>query len=78
VTGEAALDAVVPVRLTEQYLRLWPHAERATIPHTGHLGLITRPDVFSDTVASFVDRQQSASRFGLNTEATHQREKRIG
>ena len=53
MTGEPALDRVVPVRLTEEYARIWPHAERFTIAHTGHLGLITRPDVFADTVAKF-------------------------
>ena len=55
VTGDSALERVVPVRLTEEYLRLWPHATRATISRTGHLGLITRPDVFAETVGPFVD-----------------------
>jgi pimeloyl-ACP methyl ester carboxylesterase len=57
VTGDAALERVVPVRLTEEYTRMWPHAERVTIARTGHLGLITRPDAFAAEVASFVDRQ---------------------
>ena len=57
VTGEPDLDFIVPVRLTEEYTRMWPHAERLTIPHTGHLGLITRPDLFAEGVAGFVDRQ---------------------
>jgi pimeloyl-ACP methyl ester carboxylesterase len=56
VTGEPVLDRVVPVRLTEQYARMWPHAERFTIARTGHLGLITRPDVFADAVAGFAGR----------------------
>jgi pimeloyl-ACP methyl ester carboxylesterase len=56
ITGEASLDRVVPVRLTEEYSRMWPHAERFTIARTGHLGLITRPDVFSDAVAAFSGR----------------------
>ena len=68
ITGEAALDRVVPVRLTEQYARMWPHAERVTIAHTGHLGLITRPDVFAGAVSGF------ASRHAL-TQAT---EKKVG
>ena len=62
VTGDSALDKVVPVRLTEEYMRMWPHAQRAMIPNTGHLGLITRPDVFSATVAAFVDRHGSDGR----------------
>jgi pimeloyl-ACP methyl ester carboxylesterase len=57
VTGEPALDRVVPVRMTEEYARMWPHAERCTIDHTGHLGLITRPDVFADAVAAFAGRR---------------------
>jgi len=56
VTGEPGLDFIVPVRLTEEYTRMWPHAERLTIPQTGHLGLITRSDVFTEAVAGFADR----------------------
>lgn len=56
VTGDAALDNVVPVRLTEEYVRMWPHAERVTIPRTGHLGVITRPEEFARVVVPFVDR----------------------
>jgi pimeloyl-ACP methyl ester carboxylesterase len=62
VTGDATLDRVVPVRLTEQYSRLWPHAERVTIARTGHLGLITRPEVFADAVAPFVERSGRSPR----------------
>ena len=54
ITGEPALDRVVPVRLTRQYLALWPHARAATLERTGHLGLITRPRAFADLVAPFV------------------------
>ena len=36
---------------------MWPHAERMTIAHTGHLGLITRPGEFANAVAGFADRQ---------------------
>ena len=54
VTGEAALDRVVPVRATREYLRVLPHAQVATVWRTGHLGLITRPDVFAGIVVPFV------------------------
>jgi len=54
VTGDAALDRVVPVRLTREYLDIWPHARLATIARTGHLGLLTRPDEFTRIVAPFV------------------------
>jgi len=43
----------VPVDRTREYRRLWPHAEAVTIQHTGHLGLITRPQEFARLVASF-------------------------
>jgi pimeloyl-ACP methyl ester carboxylesterase len=56
LTGEAGLDRVVPVRLTEEYLRILPHAERVTLVRTGHLGLITRPREFADATAPFVER----------------------
>lgn len=64
ITGEAGLDRVVPVRLTEEYLRIWPHAERATIGRTGHLGLITRPHDFASVVAPFVDRHKDGESRG--------------
>jgi len=55
VTGDAALDNIVPVHLTEEYSRLWPHAERVTLERTGHIGLVTRPDAFAAAVGSFVE-----------------------
>jgi hypothetical protein len=51
---------VVPVRLTEEYLRIWPHAERVTLARTGHIGLVTRPDAFAAAVGSFVETHASA------------------
>lgn len=68
VTGEDALERVVPPELTREYNRMWPHAERATIPSTGHLGVITRPDDFARIVGAFAARM---------TERDHQR-RRIG
>jgi pimeloyl-ACP methyl ester carboxylesterase len=56
ITGEADLDRVVPVARTREYATLWPHAEQVTLPRTGHLGLITTPDVFARAVWSFLDR----------------------
>jgi pimeloyl-ACP methyl ester carboxylesterase len=66
VTGEAALDRVVPVALTNQYLRLVPGAQGVTLPRTGHLGLITRPEAFADLVVPFA------------AAATQERKERIG
>ena len=54
ITGEEGLDRVVPVRLTEDYLRIWPHARHVTLRRTGHLGAITRPEAFLDAVLPFV------------------------
>jgi pimeloyl-ACP methyl ester carboxylesterase len=56
ITGEPALDRVVPVATTREYLRLWPHAVAATIERTGHLGAITRPDEFAELVAVHASR----------------------
>jgi pimeloyl-ACP methyl ester carboxylesterase len=60
VTGEPTLDRVVPVALTRDYHRIWPHATEAVLQRTGHLGLITKPDEFARLVASFAD--QNANR----------------
>jgi pimeloyl-ACP methyl ester carboxylesterase len=55
VTGEAHLERVVPVHLTREYLDLWPQARAETLPRTGHLGLITRPDEFVKLIVAFVE-----------------------
>lgn len=60
VTGEDALERVVPPRLTREYNRLWPHAAQATISSTGHLGVITRPDEFARIVGGFASRAAAA------------------
>ena len=56
VTGESALDRVVPVALTRDYHRIWPHATEAVLERTGHLGPITRPDEFARVVVSFAEQ----------------------
>src|SRR5687767_6029452 len=60
MTGESTLDRVVPVELTREYRRIWPHATEVVLQRTGHLGLITRPEEFSRLVSSFAD--QNANR----------------
>ena len=55
ITGEPGLDRVVPVSQTREYLRVWPQATAATIERAGHLGPISRPDVFADLVVRFAD-----------------------
>lgn len=67
VTGEAHLDRAVPVEFTNDYMRLWPHAERVTIRHAGHLGPITRAEEFASVVAAFAGRaseEQQRRRIG--------------
>lgn len=56
LTGESALDRVVPVGVTHEYVRMWPHAQIVTVERTGHLGLITRPDEFARIIVSFAER----------------------
>jgi len=54
VTGEESLERVVSPRITREYLALWPHARAETLPRTGHLGMITRPEEFAALVSGFV------------------------
>lgn len=56
IVGERHLDRVVPVALTHQYLRLLPQAASTSLPNTGHLGSVTKPEQLADLVASFAER----------------------
>jgi pimeloyl-ACP methyl ester carboxylesterase len=56
VTGEPRLDLIVPVRATREYCALWPTARVEMITNTGHLGLITRPEMFASIVVPFAER----------------------
>ena len=58
VTGEEALERVVPPRLTRQYAEIWPHARVETLARTGHLGMITRPREFAALVSGFVSESE--------------------
>jgi pimeloyl-ACP methyl ester carboxylesterase len=62
ITGDAALDRVVPVSQTKEYLRIWPRAAYASLPRTGHLGLITRPEEFANLVSAFLERDAAVPR----------------
>ena len=53
VTGEPALDRVVPVGGTHRYLEAIRGATAATIERTGHIGLVTRPERFAEVVTEF-------------------------
>lgn len=55
MTGEADLDRVVPVRVSEQYMAELQSAERVVFERTGHIGLVTRPEMFAEILGRFVD-----------------------
>jgi pimeloyl-ACP methyl ester carboxylesterase len=55
VTGEPALDWVVPVNKTTEYLRLIRGARHVVLEGTGHLGAITQPAAFTAAVTRFLD-----------------------
>ena len=55
LTGEAALDRIVPVDVTRRYLNEFDEAEHVVLQRTGHLGLVTRPDAFAGVLERFVD-----------------------
>lgn len=54
ISGEPALDRVVAVDETSEYLNLIPGARGAMLERTGHLGSITRPQAFAAIVREFV------------------------
>jgi pimeloyl-ACP methyl ester carboxylesterase len=55
VTGEPALDWVIPVDSTMAFMQLLPHAQHVTLERTGHLGTMTRPAAFAASVRRFMD-----------------------
>jgi pimeloyl-ACP methyl ester carboxylesterase len=55
LTGEPALDRVVPVDVTRRYLDEIHSATHVVLQRTGHNGLVTRPDAFADVLGRFVD-----------------------
>lgn len=54
VTGEPGLDRVVAVEGTRRYVERIRGAKAHTIAGTGHLGLVTKPARFAETVGQFV------------------------
>ena len=55
ITGEAALDRVVPVQVTERYMNELQSAQHVVLTRTGHIGLVTRPGRFAEILGRFVD-----------------------
>ena len=54
ITGEPALDRVVPVASTLDYLTLIPGARAVTLAGTGHVGCVTKPGEFAALIGDFV------------------------
>jgi pimeloyl-ACP methyl ester carboxylesterase len=59
VTGEPALDRVVPTESTREFVSLIPGAKYEMIERTGHIGLVTQPDRFARIVGTFVHAASS-------------------
>jgi pimeloyl-ACP methyl ester carboxylesterase len=53
LTGEAALDHVVPVEGTSKYAAVIRGARSAVLERTGHLGSLTRPGAFAALIRDF-------------------------
>lgn len=54
LTGEPVLDRVVPVASTLEYLNLIQGARYVRLRHTGHLGIVSTPQVFARVVGEFI------------------------
>lgn len=53
ITGEPGLDHVVPVEGSSEYTRRIRNARAVVLERTGHLGSVTRPQLFCDVVHAF-------------------------
>lgn len=60
ITGEPALDHVVPVDGSSAYASLIRGARSVVIEQTGHLGCVTRPDRFAEAVTAFLRSLKNA------------------
>ena len=54
VTGEDALDRVVPAAITRRYCTLIRNARHVKLEATGHIGLLTRARQYGEIVTDFV------------------------
>jgi pimeloyl-ACP methyl ester carboxylesterase len=54
VTGEAGLDRVVPVEVSQRNIARLRAVRHVVLPATGHLGIVTRPDRFRTAVDDFL------------------------
>lgn len=79
LTGERHLDRVVPVEATLEYVRAIPGACAMTLPRTGHIGCVTRPEEFARMVGEFVAEHdgghggRTMGHEGTNVHEAHER-----
>ena len=59
ITGEPALDRVVPAASTREFVGLIAGARYEMMAGTGHIGLVTQPDRFARIVGEFVNGSSS-------------------
>jgi len=59
VTGEPALDRVVPVESTRRYADLIPNARLVVMENTGHQAVLTQPRRFAAVVSNFINANYS-------------------
>jgi len=59
VTGEPALDRVIPVESTRRYAELIGNAQYVMVEKTGHQGVLTQPRRFASLVSGFVNGNHS-------------------
>ena len=57
ITGEPGLDKVVDLRQSSEWTTLIPGMRHVTIERTGHIGLVSKPDVFAGIVCEFMKEQ---------------------
>lgn len=59
ITGEPALDRVVPAASTREFVDLIGGARYEMMDRTGHVGLVTQPDRFARIAGDFVNGSSS-------------------
>jgi pimeloyl-ACP methyl ester carboxylesterase len=62
MTGEPGLDRIVPIDVSRRILARIPQARHVVLPRTGHIGLVTRPDLFAEAIRAFIGETGAATR----------------
>jgi pimeloyl-ACP methyl ester carboxylesterase len=55
VTGDSGLDKVVAVEDTCEYVQTIRGARHIVLHRTGHIGLVTQPELFADVIGEFAE-----------------------